>query len=94
MEVNDPSGKPTRVMTDDQYREWVRQAVSGEIWRKFAAALSIFGLTTVFGVWTYTSNVTNTAIADKIQSQTRNSRRQDGKAGLATRSRIRSGTTS
>ena len=79
MEINDPSGKPTRQMTEDQYREWVRQSVSGEIWRKFAAALSIFGVTTVFGVWTYTSNVTNTAIADKISESNRCPCRKDGK---------------
>jgi hypothetical protein len=54
MEINDPSGKPTRQMTEDQYREWVRQAVSGEIWRKFAFALSIVGITTIYGVWSYT----------------------------------------
>jgi hypothetical protein len=70
MEVNDASGKPTRQLTEDQYREWVRQTISGDIWRKFLGALSLFGLTTIFGVWSYTSNVTNTTIADKIQAQT------------------------
>ena len=53
-------------MTEDQYREWVRQAVSGEIWRKFAFALSIVGITTIYGVWSYTSN----AIEDRIKAQT------------------------
>ena len=66
MEVNDASGNPTRQLTQDQYREWVRQSVSGEIWRKFAAALSIFGITTIFGVWTFTNSV----IEDRIKSQT------------------------
>ena len=66
LEVNDASGNPTRQLTQDQYREWVRQSVSGEIWRKFAAALSIFGITTIFGVWTFTNSV----IEDRIKSQT------------------------
>lgn len=67
-EVNDPkTGQPTRRLTQDEYREWVRDAVSGAIWRRFAAILSIFGVATFYGIWTYTEKVSNREIDSRFE---------------------------
>jgi hypothetical protein len=67
-EVSDPNtGQPTRWLTQDEYREWVRDAVSGAIWRRFAAILSIFGVATFYGIWTYTERVSNREIDSRFE---------------------------
>jgi hypothetical protein len=69
-ETNMPgSGEYTRLMGTDEYREWVRQTVSGQIWGRMAAIFSAVGFATILAMLTYISTVSNSTIEGKIATE-------------------------
>jgi hypothetical protein len=52
-EVVLPGDVYTRLMHPDQYKEWVRQTVSGHIWRRMTAVFSAVGLAMFVALATY-----------------------------------------
>jgi hypothetical protein len=65
------TGEYSRLMKADEYREWVRQSVSGQIWGRMAAIFSAVGFATIVAMFTYISNVSNSAIEGKIATETK-----------------------
>src|SRR5262249_39681918 len=64
------TGAYSRMMKEDEYREWVRQTVSGQIWGRMTAIFSAVGFATIVAMFTYISNVSNSAIEGKIATET------------------------
>jgi hypothetical protein len=72
-ETNDPAtGEYSRLMKPDEYREWVRQTVSGQIWGRMTAIFSAVGFAAIVAMFTYVSNVSNSTIEGKIATEANN----------------------
>jgi hypothetical protein len=65
-EIIDADGRPTRLMDPDQYKVWVRQEVSGNIWAKFATILSVVGLGTVLTIVTWFGSTSTSTLENKL----------------------------
>src|SRR5262249_35203819 len=62
------TGEYSRLMKADEYREWVRQTVSGQIWGRMTAIFSAVGIATIIAVSTYVTNVLNSTIEGKVSA--------------------------
>jgi len=65
------TGQYSRIMEEDEYREWVRQTVSGQIWGRMTAIFSAIGFASIVAMFTYISSVSNSTIEGKIATETK-----------------------
>src|SRR3954470_16465717 len=65
------TGEYSRMLKEDEYREWVRQTVSGHIWGRMTAIFSAIGFASIVAMFTYISTVSNSTIEGKIATETK-----------------------
>ena len=63
------TGEYSRTLDADEYREWVRQTVSGQIWGRMTAIFSAVGFAAILAIFTVVANVSNTIIEGKIATE-------------------------
>ena len=59
----------TRKLTPDEYKVWVRQTVSGDIWRRVLTSLSLFGLASIVALVTATNTIIDSRFSWRITKE-------------------------
>jgi hypothetical protein len=65
------TGEYSRLMKADEYREWVRQTVTGQIWGRMLAIFSALGFAGIIGIFAIGKDYLSAQIDTKIVAETK-----------------------